>query len=256
MSEKQKPIVILKMKDKAESKRVKKEQTFDLPMRVLIVGKSQYAGKTNAVGNFLTRPFNDHDEEGKAFYARDFLSKNIYIVCPSTDLDSKWQDLIEAREIPASNVFTSYDEETMDELYEALQKQYKAREQNGDPHEHVLLILDDLAFSGKLKDKMHGVLAKIFCNGRQILISVIATMQKYSQVSTTARENATGLLLYECSNKQLELIMDDHAIIPKKDFIKVFRDATKEKHSFMVVNYSNDYKDRYQNSHFQTIAVL
>lgn len=256
MSEKKRPITILKMKDKAESKRVKKQQTFDLPMRVLIVGKSQYAGKTNMAGNFLTRPYNDQDLDGMQFYARDFQSKNIYIICPSTGLDSKWRDLIEAKEIPSSNVFTSYDEETMDELYQSLEKQYKLREDNGDPHEHVLLILDDLAFSGKLKDKMHGVMTKIFCNGRHILISVIATMQKYSQVSTTARENATGLLLYECSNKQLELIMEDHNLIAKKDFTKIFRDATKEKHSFMVVNYSNDYKDRYQDSHFMTIPVL
>ena len=47
---------ILKMVDSAEGNRVHKRSTFDLPMRLLIVGRSQLSGKTNAIGSTILRP--------------------------------------------------------------------------------------------------------------------------------------------------------------------------------------------------------
>lgn len=245
---------VLKMSDKAEASRVKKNRSMDLPMRQLIVGKSQLSGKTNFIGNELLRPFGEEDKEGKELYYRDdFEPHNIYIVCPSTNLDSKWRTIIDKRGIPPDNVFSEYNEESLEQLYENIERRHKEREALGDKPQHTLLVLDDLAFSGKLKDKMHGTMSRIFCNGRHCLLSVIATMQKYSQCSTTARENATGLILYECSNKQLDLIMEDHCNIPKKDFIAMFRNVTKEKHKPFIINYSNDYHERYLDADFNPI---
>jgi len=248
--------VILKMSDTAEGNRVHKERSFDLPMRLLIVGKSQLSGKTNMIGNVILRPFGPEDREGRdLFYRNDFRPENIYIVCPSTNLDSKWMTMIESRGIPMDNVYGDYNEEELEQLYEGIERRHKERVQYGEPAEHTLLILDDLAFSGKLRDKLHGTLSRIFCNGRHCLLSVIATMQKYSQCSTTARENATGILLYECSNKQLDLVMEDVCQIPKKDFIKMFRECTKEPHTFFVVNYSNPYDKRYMDCNFNPIPI-
>jgi len=244
---------ILKMHDSAESARVHKEHTFDLPMRVLIVGKSMLSGKTNCIGNLVLRPFNDSDEGGKEYYRHDFHGSNIYIVCPSTTLDAKWNSIIAGKEIPPENIYMKYDEQQLEALYDRLERQHEERKAFGDEPVHTLVIMDDCAFSGSLKDKMHGVLTKIFCNGRHCLINVICTMQKYSQCSTTARENATGLMLFECSLKQLDLIMEDHCHIEKNQFKKLFREATKERHSFMVVNYSNPTDRRYQDSNFNDL---
>lgn len=250
-----KTISMLKMSDPTESKRIHKEHLFDLPMKTLIVGKSQLSGKTNAIGNLVLRPFNESDKGGEEFYRDDFEGKNIYVVCPSIHLDPKWEVMIKSKQIPSDNIFTEYNEEDLEQLYDGIERRHLERQKYGDPPVHTLLILDDIAFSGKLKDKLSGTISRIFCNGRQCLLSVIATAQKYSQVSTTARENATGLLLYECSNKQLDLLAEDHAIIPKKDFHKMFREATKEKHSFLVVNYTNERDDRYQDSNFKSLMT-
>ena len=243
----------LKMHDRHEGYRVKKGKFFDLPMRLLLIGKSQLAGKTNLVGNLILRPYDQTDVSGKDCYANNFPGRNIYIVCPSTDLDSKWQTIIRDKNIPFGNVYTKYDEDDMTALYDRLVADFHESVGAGREPEHTLLILDDCSFSGALKDKMFGILTKIACNGRHANISMIVTAQKYSAVQTTIRENATGCIFFECSNKQLDLIMEDHCNIPKKDFIRMFRDATKEKHTYMVINYSNDPDDRIMDCTFTPI---
>jgi hypothetical protein len=97
------------------------------------------------------------------------------------------------------------------------------------------------------------VLSKIACNGRHILISLIVTSQKYTSISTTIRENATGVICFESSNKQLDLLYEDHGNMPRKEFDRMFRDATREKHSFFCINYSNPPDRRFQDSTFTAI---
>lgn len=241
---------ILKMKDASESFRVKKEKLFDLPLRLLVVGKSAYAGKTNWLGNAVLRPYDESDKTGKEFYKNDFNGENIYIFCPSKDLDQKWRAIIKGKKIPESNVYSGYDEEEMTALYEKLHEQYLSDVASGKKPKHTLVILDDCSFDGSLVNKRTGAISRLFCQGRHQLISTIATSQKYSQVSTTARENCTGCILFDCSQKQLELIHADHGLGKKQDFIELFRKATEEPHSFLVINYSNTRKNRFQDKNF------
>lgn len=247
---------VLKMSDRAESYRIKKKRTFDLPMRVLIVGKSQYAGKTNFVGNMLLRPYGDDDEydpDGD-FYRRDFTGDNIYIICPSTDIDSKWRTIIEELDIPSGNVYTSYDEEQLERLYENLSADCTRRLNAGAKPEQTLVIMDDCSWSGDLKSKLHGVISKFACNGRQFFISLIVTSQKYTDIATTLRENATGMVLFGCSHKQAELIYNDVGDRDKKEFLRMFYDTTREPHSFMVVNYSKPADMRFMDVNFEPIT--
>ena len=244
---------ILPMKDSLSSYKVVKENLFDLPMKLVLVGKSELSGKSTVIGNLLLRPFADDDLDGKEFYKGDFKGENIYIVNPSIHLDTKFANIVQAKRIPAGNIYTSYDEEELTELYKRLEEQYEEEAANG-KIEQKLLVLDDVGFSGALKEKMHGVLAKCFSNGRHIALSTIVTAQKYSSVSTLLRENATGVILFECSAKQLELVAEDHAITSKKDFERMFREATRDKHTFMVVNYSNPIERRFMNSNFESVS--
>lgn len=247
------PVKILKMKDDAQDERIEKEFGFDLPFRILLVGKSQLSGKTNHLGNMMLRPFSDDDFEGREFYMKDFLGRNIYIVCPSLALDRKWPEIINGKQIPEGNIMTRYDETELQNVYDQIKLRYLEDRRANRPGEHSVIILDDCAFSGALKEKMNGVLNEIACNGRHILLSMLVTSQKYTSIHTCIRENATGLVLWGCSNKQLDLIMEDHCEIQKKDFVKMFRDTTKEKHSNMVINYSNDYDKRLMNQYFQPL---
>tara|TARA_A100001201_G_C4018385_1_gene179754 strand:- start:501 stop:746 length:246 start_codon:yes stop_codon:yes gene_type:complete len=74
--------------------------------------------------------------------------------------------------------------------------------------------------------------------------------------STTIRNQITGAILFNTSQKELELITEDmNYLETKKSFVKMFRDTTKEKHSFLVVNFTNDAEGFYMNNRFEPIDV-
>lgn len=246
---------ILAMKDPHVDMRVSKQDLFDLPMRMIIIGKSQLSGKSTLISNLLLRPWGDDDTGGQQFYKNDFKGEDIWIVCPSFDIDAKWHLIAKGKQIPETNVWKEYNEMELELWYDRIQEQFERDVADGKTPRHTLLVLDDCSFDGSLKAKMNGVLTRIACNGRHILISLICTSQKYSSVSTTIRENATGVICFEASNKQLDLVAEDHCNIPRKRFDEVFRSATRERHSFMVINYSNSPDKRFMDSSFQAIKV-
>ncbi len=237
---------ILKMKDKFGSLKKKKKDIFDMPFRALIVGKSELSGKSNLVGNLLLR---------EEFYKNDFEGDDIFLICPSTNLDEKFKVMIEEKEIPECNVFYEFDEEILELIYNNLIEEFNEMVREGIKPSQKLLILDDVAVN--LKDKQKGVLNKIMMNGRHILLNVLMTSQKYSLFDTVQRENATGLMVFSCSDKQLQLIGEDHNIMKnKKQFRTTFRKTTEEPFSFMVINYSNPKKDRYMDTEFNPINLV
>lgn len=244
----------LKMKDAAESYRVHKGLLPDLPMRMLIVGKSQISGKTNLCGNLMLRPYDETDKAGKDLYMNDFKGENIYVICPSTNLDTKWMNIVKDKRIPEQNIIREFDEEVMNTLYESLEEEFHTAVDEGRKPDHKLIIMDDISFDGSLKSKMHGSVARLACNSRHLLVSVIILAQKYSDVLTTFRENMSCGIFFECSQKQLDLIADDHSLQSKRDFTKMFRETTKEPHSWLCVNYSNPREQRFLNHHFEPIA--
>lgn len=241
-----KHLEMYKVIDKADSYYTKKDMIFDLPLRIGIIGASQRSGKSSCIVNLICR-----DE----FYNKDFKGENIYIISPSIENDLKLKKMIEVKDIPEHNLFTEYDEGVLEELYDMLAEDYKTSVDSGEIPTNKLIIFDDMSYSGALKNKTHGIISKLFCNGRHILVSTLLTSQKYSDLLTTCRENLNGAILFSCSNKQLDLIEQDHNFLKnKKIFNEMFRDATKEKHSFFVVNYTNG-EDLYQDSNFNFIKL-
>jgi len=247
---------ILKMYDAAEKYRIDKGMGINLPMKELIIGKSQLSGKSTNIGNQLLRPYDETDKSADIFYNLDFPGRNIYVVCPSINIDTKWQTIIEQKQIPEGNIYYNYNEDELNDLYNRLEANFLDAVRNDRTPEHTLLILDDCSFSGKLKEKLYGVISRIASNGRHILLSIIVTAQKYSTIHTGLRENATGCIFYECSNAQLKLITDDHAIgIEDKVFKNMLWEATSEPHGFLIVNYSNPREYRYMNAHFEPFTI-
>lgn len=240
-----KNLQIFKVKDEADEYYTKKDVIFDVPFRLLVVGKSQLSGKSNIVINLLLR-----DE----FYNKDFDGENIYIVSPSIHSDAKLKKLVEVKGIPSENLFDVYDEEVIKKLYKNIEDDYNDAVSSKEKPKNTLILFDDISYNGDLKSKQHGIINKIFSNGRHILLSIITTSQKYTDLLTASRENCNGAIFFNCSNKQLELIEADHNYIGnKKQFMTMFRDALKEKHAFFVVNYTNPKEDRYQDKNFDTI---
>lgn len=241
-----KKLQIYKVRDKAESFYTKKDTIFDIPMRLLIVGKSQLSGKSNLLVNLLLR-----DE----YYNKDFKGEDIYIVSPSVDTDDKLKKLVDVKDIPEHNLMPDFDEDVITELYKMLEEDYREAVDNGEKPANKLIVFDDISYKGDLKKKKNGIVAKIFSNGRHINISCIVTAQKYSDISTSARENCNGAIFFDMSNKQLELVEADvNYTGAKKDFMKMFRDNIGAKHSFIVVNFTNEKDKRYLNEYFHPIG--
>ena len=235
---------ILRMRDSSEKYYTAKKRIFDLPMRLLLVGKSHLSGKTNLLGNLLLR---------EEYYYGDFKGENIYIISPSSR-DPKLVAIKERLDIPSTNFIPQYDEMLLDNIIALIKSEYyEAIDQKKKPN-NSLIVFDDMSFGGALL-KRHSNIQRIFCNMRHYNCSCIITTQSYIDLLTACRENASGCYLFACSDRQLDSITDDHSYIPKKQFRKMFRDITRDKHSYLAINYSNDANERYLDSDLKPIDI-
>ena len=157
-------------------------------------------------------------------------------------------------EVPEQNRFM-FDEDHLEILYEDWEESFKEETMDGGKPANRLIIFDDCGYSGSLKSyKKQNIVDKLICNGRHMNLSQIYTSQRFSQCSTTLRTNLTAAILFNTSAKELDLITDDMNYMAKsKDFINMFRRETKERRSFLVVNFSNPPDKLYMNQNFQSI---
>jgi hypothetical protein len=220
---------ILKVRDKCDNYYTQVPGLFDVPFRILINGKSQLSGKTTIILNLLANPDFGYDKM--------FKGDNIYIVS-NNKLDNKLKMLADRLEIPDDQC-TEYDEDYLERLYEQLENEFMEETEGGGRPLNRLIIFDDCGYSNSLKNKQAGIISRLICNGRHINLSQIFTSQKYTQCSTTLRTNITGAILFGTSMKEVDLISEDmNYFNEKKTFINMFREATKNPRSFLVVNYS------------------
>ena len=237
---------IYKMKDKSDSYTIKKKDIFNLPMRLLILGKTG-CGKSGLLGNMMLR-----DD----FYRNDFLPENIFIFSGSVKGDMKLKQIIEQLEIPSSNVFDNYDEDAAHVIYDMLVDNFNEKVREKVKPDQSLFIFDDLGFSNlQRQNKKNDIMSRILCNGRKYLISTITLNQRITQLSRTAREQVSGAIIHKCSNKDLDLVDSDFNYLKdKKKFKQMFRNNTEGNHDFLVINFSNG-KNIYQNKRFENICL-
>ena len=232
---------ILKVNDHTDSYYTKKADIFDLPARILIVGKSFLSGKSTIILNLLLR---------EKFYKNDFEGDNIFIVSNNA-LDNKMRILKKEKDVDGGN-FMEFSESNLNAIYEEVEERALDAINDGKKPPNSLIVIDDCAFSGGLKEKMNGTLSRIFCNGRHINLSVCVTAQKYSQLSTTMRTNASGAILFNNSMNEVEAMAQDFNYLEsKREFVSLFRKTTKGKNKFLVVNFSED--GIYQDSEFKAL---
>ena len=234
---------ILKMKDKSDKYAIDKGLLFDLPFRLLLVMKTG-GGKSNLIGNLF------RDE----FYGKDFKGDDIYIVSPMMN-DNKLNTLIDFKDIPDDNVMTSFDSDVISALYDKLTEEFaEAVEKKKKPVQSVI-IMDDISWSGDLRKGNFNIVNKIFCNGRKHNISIIITSQFYKHILPSCRSQASGIIVGNTSEKQLKSISDDNNYLEggEKAFRSLFRKYVVEKHDFLIINYSNKFKDMYLDKDFKVI---
>ena len=242
---KSKAYKILKVRDKSDTYYTPVERLFDVPFRVLINGKSQLSGKTTVILNLLLNPVFGYDKM--------FEGDDIYIIS-NNKLDNKLAIMADKLDIPDDNR-VEFDEDFLEVLYDDIEDEFQESLMEGEKPKNKLVIFDDCGYSGSLRSYNKGnIIDKMICNGRHLNLSQIYTSQRFSQCSTCLRTNLTGAIMFSTSMKELELIAEDfNYMTTKKEFIKKFREITKEPRTFMVINFSNKPEEMYMDTTFTPI---
>jgi len=233
---------ILKVKDKTDSYYTHLKDIFDIPFRLIIVGRSFLSGKSTVILNLLLRDnfYKDHFKDGE----------DIYIIS-NNKMDNKMRILKTEKDIDSSH-FMEFSEENLEMIYEEVEEKVLAAVADGKKPPNSIVIVDDCAQA--LKEKMNGTLSRIATQGRHINMSLIVTSQKWSLLPTVLRCNASGAILFGNSAKEVDAMADDlNYLDSKKEFVKMFRKATSGKNQFMAVSFSND--EIYLDSQFKPIVM-
>lgn len=225
---------MLKVKDKGDSYYTDIPDWFSVPPRVLFQGKTM-SGKTTALLNAMLRD---------NMFGPHYKGENIYIISPSLETDEKLKKLIDFKNIPESNLIPIMDEDILKALWDKFQADYLEAVEEKKKPPNVVVIFDDVSASGDLKKKKNGMMAQFACVGRHLNVGFICTAQKLTDVPTVLRENLSGAICFDMSEKQLNLLAADHSFFPKRSsFLKMFNSVIQEPRDFLMINYSAPTKD-------------
>lgn len=243
-----KKLKLYKMVDKTDSNTTEKDIIDNVPFRMIICGRSGL-GKTSLIGGLLLLP---------NFYKNDYLGSRIFLFSPMKN-DYKMSVIAgeDGKDIPADNIFTEYDDDVLNALYDSLVDEYEDNLEDGVKDKkklNSLIVIDDMSFDGSLKSGMYNAINRVFMNGRKNMISIIVSSQLYVQISTGQRSNATSIFFYNSSMRQRELFeTDNNYLQSKKQFFKMLDDNLKNKRDFIYVNYSNEKDKFYLDKDFNVI---
>lgn len=237
--------------------RIKHKLVPSPPFKQLVLGASDRSGKTNKLQNYITRPFDIHDETGFDFYVNDFDVKNIYLICRQAHIDKKWIKYQKLSDIPKENVLDHYNEIEMRRLYDRLKANHLKSISDETPPVHSLVILDDIAADGSLVAKRHGAISLLVCEGRHMFISTIVTAQYLADIPPKFRTNTSAIIFHKCTAKELDIIADHFFEGHKANrqlFMREFRKATRKPYSSFVIKLGDEYPYRYGN--YEIIPAL
>ena len=237
----------LKMKDISDSFTITKTEIPSLPMRLLAIGRTGSGKSSIALGNLLLRP---------EFYRDDFLPENIFIFSGSLSGDIKLRTIIDQLDIPSSNLFSSYDEDTIHDIYDMLVENFNEKINDKMQPDHSIIIFDDLGFSNKQKqNKVNSPLDRLMSNGRKYLISTMTLNQKLTQLNTNTRENCSAVLLWKSTKKQVDLSESSFNYLQNRNaYFEMVRKHTRGPHDFIVFDFGKP--EIYRDSEFKPIAGL
>ena len=100
----------------------------------------------------------------------------------------------------------------------------------------VLIVFDDMIADMINIKKLNPIVTEFFIRGRKRNISIVFIMQSYFKVPKDIRLNSTHFFIMKILNKrELQQIALNHSSdIDFKDFMKIYKESTKEPYSFLV----------------------
>ena len=151
--------------------------------------------------------------------------------------EAKYEFLIGKREdagikhLNDSKAFTECSN-TMDDAYENIDDYKPTRGRK------ILIVFDDMIADIMSNKKFQAVVKELFIRCRKLNISLVFIRQSYFSVPKDVRLNSTHYLIMKINNrKELQNIAINHsADIDYLDFMKIYRECTKEPYSFFTID--------------------
>ena len=192
----------------------------DHQYRILIKGGS---GRTQT--NTLLNLINEQDDIEKVYlYAKDFIER-------------KYEFLIKKRKNagtknlndPNAFIECSY---TMDDVYENINDNNLSRKRK------ILIVFDDMIAHIMSNKKFQAIIKELFIRCRKLNILLVFITQTYFSVPKDVRLNSAHYLIIKINpRKELQNIAINHsADIDYKDFMKIYRECTREPYSFLTID--------------------
>ena len=192
----------------------------DHPYKILIIGGSG-SEKTNTLLNLI----NEQNDIDKIYlYARD-LNEPKYKILIKKRKDAGIKHLNDPNAfIECSN--------TMDGVYENIHDYNSSRKRK------ILIAFDDMIVDIMTNKKSQAIIKELFIRCRKLNISLVFITQSYFSVPKDVRLNSTHYLIMKINNKrELQNIAINHsADIDYQDFIKIYRECTKEPYNFLTID--------------------
>ena len=165
-----------------------------------------------------------HDNDKIHFYARDLSERKYeFLIKKREDVGIKHLNDPNAL-IVCSN--------TMDDFYE-----------NSDDYNRIikrkkLIVFHDMITDIMDNSRFQAIIKELFIRCRKSNILLVFIKQSYFSVPKDVRLNSTHYLIMKINNrKELQNIENDHsADIDYKDFMKIYRECTKEPFNFLTID--------------------
>ena len=121
---------------------------------------------------------------------------------------------------------------TMKDVYEDINNY------NPNRRRKIFIVFDDMMADILTNKKFQAILKELFIRCRKINISLVFITQSYLSVPKEVRLNSTHYFIMKINNKrELQNIAINHsADIDYKDFIKIYRECTKEPYNFLTID--------------------
>ena len=120
----------------------------------------------------------------------------------------------------------------MDDVYE------KIHDYNSSRKRKILFVFDDMIADIMTNKKFQSIIKELFIRCTKLNISFAFITQSYFSVPKDVRLNSTHYSIMKIDNKrELRNIADTHSTnIDYQDFIKIYRECTKEPYNFLTID--------------------
>ena len=119
----------------------------------------------------------------------------------------------------------------MDDVYENI-------DYNPSRKRKILIVFDDMIVNVMRNKKFQAIIKELFIRCRKLDNSFVFITKSYFSVPKDVRLNSTHYLIMKVNHrKNLQNIAINHsADIDHKDFMKIYRECTKEPYSFLTID--------------------